>query len=75
MPCGTEDTLFHPKTFPSKGDPFKLTSVVKTAPPAGADGSHWHRYVITQGERDIIGYRQGSPQTVALAIEEIARSS
>ncbi len=71
MPCGTEDKLFHAKTFPPKGDPFKLISIEKTEPPTGADGSNWHRYVITQGERDIIGYRQGSQRAVALAIEEI----
>ena len=71
MPFGTEDTLFHAKTFPPKGDPFELISIEKTEPPAGADGSNWHRYVITQGESPIVGYRQGTQRNVRLAIEEI----
>ena len=63
--------MFHLKTFPPKGDPFELTSILKTEAPIGTDGNGWHRYIITQGESAIVGYRQGSQRKVKLAIEEI----
>jgi hypothetical protein len=63
--------LFHIKTFPPKGEPFELGSISSVAPPQGADGRNWRRYVITQGESAIVGYRQGTQQSVTLAIEEI----
>ena len=63
--------MAHSKTFPPKGEPFKLTSVLETGPPTGTDGSDWHRYVITQGESTIVGYRQGTRRNVTRAIEEI----
>ncbi len=52
-------------------EPFKLSSVLKEGPPAGAEGIDWHRYVITQGDNTIVGHRQGSTRGVTLAIEEI----
>jgi hypothetical protein len=55
----------------AKGEPFTLTSVLKEEPPAGTDGSDWHRYVITQGGNTIVGHRQGSTRSVTLAVEEI----
>ncbi len=55
----------------AKGSPFKLTSILKERPPAGAEGIGWHCYVITQGDNTIIGHRQGSTRTVTLAVEEI----
>jgi len=63
--------LFHTKTFPPKGEPFEFGSISDTEPPPGTDGSDWRRYVITQGESTIVGYRQGPQQSVKLAIEEI----
>jgi hypothetical protein len=57
-----------------ENEPFKLTSILKEGPPAGADGISWHRYVITQGENTdntITGHRQGSTRSVTLAVEEI----
>ena len=63
--------MFHSKTFPPKGDPFELTSILKTEAPIGTDGNGWHRYIITQGESSIVGYRQGTQRKVKLAIEEI----
>ena len=53
------------------GEPFKLGSISDAEPPPGTDGNHWRRYVITQGERTIVGYRQGPQQSVKLAVEEI----
>ena len=52
-----------------KGEPFKLSSVLKEGPPAGAEGIGWHRYVITQGDNTIVGHRQGSTRSVRLAVE------
>jgi len=54
-----------------KGEPFKLTSILKEEPPTGAEGIDWHRYVITQGDNTIIGHRQGSTSSVRLAVEGI----
>ncbi len=54
-----------------KGEPFKLKSIRKEQPPAGAEGIDWHRYVITQGGNTIVGHRQGSTRGVTLAVEGI----
>ncbi len=54
-----------------KGEPFKLTSILKEEPPTGAEGIDWHRYLITQGDNPIVGHRQGSSSSVRLAFEEI----
>ncbi len=54
-----------------KSEPFKLKSIRKERPPAGAEGIDWHRYVITQGDNTIVGHRQGSTSSVTLAVEEI----
>ncbi len=54
-----------------KGEPFKLKSIRKERSPAGVEGIDWHRYVITQGGNTIVGHRQGSTRSVALAVEEI----
>ena len=55
----------------AKSKPFKLTSMRKERPPAGAEGIGWHRYVITQGGNTIVGHRQGSTSSVKLDVEEI----
>ncbi len=54
-----------------KGDPFEMTALAKTEAPAGAQGTNWYRYVITQGANTIVGYRQGSLRTVRNGIDEI----
>ncbi len=48
-----------------------LKSIQKEQPPPGAEGIDWHRYVITQADNTIVGYRQGSASSVRLAVEEI----
>ena len=53
------------------GEPFKLKSIRTERSPAGAEGVGWHRYIITQGGNTIVGHRQGSTRSVALAVEEI----
>jgi len=35
------------------------------------EGEDWHRYVISQGNNTIEGYRQGKPRAVKQAVEEI----
>ncbi len=54
-----------------KDESFTLKSIQKERPPAGAEGIGWHRYVITQADNTIVGYRQGSTRSVRLAVEEI----
>ena len=55
----------------AKGEPFKLTSILKEGAPTGAEGIGWHRYVITQGDNTVVGHRQGSTRSVTLAVKEI----
>jgi len=63
--------VIHRKTSPTQDGPFRAGPILKADPPAGADGTDWHRYEITQGESSIVGYRQGSQQNVREAVEEI----
>ncbi len=63
--------MVYQRLIVEKGEPFKLTSILKEEPPAGAEGIDWHRYVITQGGNTIVGHRQGSTRGVTLAVEEI----
>ena len=51
--------------------PYEIVSVRRTEPPPGAEGSDWHRYVITQGINTINGCRQGNLKAVTEAVEEI----
>ena len=53
---------------------FMLESIQQAQPPAGAEGSEWHRYVITQANNRIVGHRQGSTTSVTLAIEKMVLS-
>jgi len=56
---------------PGKDESFKLKSILKEEPPAGTEGIGWHRYVITQGHNTITGHRQGSLESVTVAVEKI----
>ena len=49
---------------------YSVESVRRTAPPPGAKGTDWHRYVIVQGRNTIHGYRQGNLKAVIVAVEE-----
>jgi len=51
--------------------PYGIASVRRSKPPSGADGSNWHRYVITQGDNTIYGFRKGNLDEVTLAVNEI----
>lgn len=50
---------------------YAITSITKSDPPDGAEGSNWLCYVIEQGNNCIRGYRQGSQAVVREAVEEI----
>ncbi len=63
--------MVYQRPIVGKGEPFKLKSIRKEEPPAGAEGIGWQRYVITQGNNTIVGHRQGSTRSVTLAVEEI----
>jgi hypothetical protein len=51
--------------------PYKILSVQRAEPPADAEGSNWHGYVITQGTNVIHGCRQGNLETVTGVVENI----
>ncbi len=63
--------MVYDRQLTANDHPFKLTSIVKEAPPTGAEGIGWHRYIITQGTNTITGHRQGSLEGVTVAVEEI----
>jgi hypothetical protein len=51
---------------------YEIVSIKRAEPPAGTEGSSWHRYVISYGGSDNIqGCRQGSLAVVTAAVEEI----
>ena len=52
-------------------EPYKLKSIMKEREPTGTEGIGWQRYVITQGTNTITGHRQGSLESVTVAVEEI----
>ncbi len=54
-----------------KTQPFKIIELTKTDPPEADDEREWYRYVISQGDKPIIGLRQGSKRSVKMAIEEV----
>ena len=51
---------------------YEIVSIKRAEPPPGAEGSNWHRYVISYGgSNNIQGCRQGSLSVVTGAVEEI----
>jgi hypothetical protein len=50
---------------------YRLVSIREARAPAGANGIEWHRYEIIQGPNTIVGYREGSIESVTTAVEEI----
>jgi hypothetical protein len=54
--------------------PFHLESITAVAAPDGASGKNWHRYVITQGDNEIVGHRQGTVTAVRSAVEAMVES-
>lgn len=55
-------------------EPFKVISVTKSAGPEGNDKKDWYRYVISQGNDPIIGFRRGTRQSVVAAAEAVVFS-
>jgi hypothetical protein len=54
-----------------KTQPFKIIELTKTDPLESDDEREWYRYVISQGDKPIVGMRQGSKRSVKAAIEEV----
>ena len=54
-----------------KTQPFEIIELIKTDPPEADDEREWYRYVISQGDKPIVGMRQGSKRSVKMAIEEV----
>lgn len=51
---------------------YEIVSVQRAETPPGAEGSNWHRYVISYGgSNNIQGCRKGSLDVVTGAVEEI----
>lgn len=50
--------------------PFKVDSVVRVAPPVGAEGV-WHRYIISQGTNKITGMRAGTLAEIVPLVDEM----
>jgi len=53
------------------GFDYRVASVTKVAPPTGAEGRNWYRYVLEGGHSPITGWRSGSLAEVT----EFAQSS
>ena len=58
-------------TASAQPEPFRLVSIERTDPPAGAAGKNWYRYTIRQGANAINGYLQGTSTGVKQAAEQI----
>jgi hypothetical protein len=54
-----------------KTKPFKIIELTKTDTPDAEDTREWYRYVISQGDKPIVGLRQGSKRSVKMAIDEV----
>lgn len=52
---------------------YEIKSIERVAPPSGAEGSAWCRYVIEQGNNVIRGYRQGYLKTVKGEVKELVK--
>lgn len=50
--------------------PFRVESITRTTPPAGAEGI-WHSYVISQGTNTITGTRAGDYAAVTVQLNEM----
>lgn len=53
------------------GEPYRLNSIAKAAPPVEGGPSNWYRYEITQGGNTIVGHRSGGLKAVTSAVEDI----
>lgn len=58
---------------PAEDHPFILDSVAQTASPVHPDETDWHRYVIHQGDNQIVGYRRGSEDSVRREVDLIVQ--
>jgi hypothetical protein len=51
-------------------NPFELISVDETKTPKGMEGDKWCKYIIKQGDNEIIGYSVGSARKVTKEAKE-----
>ncbi|MDG1462433.1 MAG: hypothetical protein P8R04_02595 [Gammaproteobacteria bacterium] len=51
-------------------NPFELISVDETKTPAGMEGDKWCKYIIKQGDNEIVGYSVGSARKVKKEAKE-----
>ncbi len=51
-------------------NPFELVSVDETKAPAGMEGDKWCKYIIKQGDNEIVGYSVGSARKVKKEAKE-----
>ncbi len=52
--------------------PYEIVLVQRVAPPLGAEGTFWYRYVIAfEGTNTLHGCRQGGLKAVTRAVEEL----
>ncbi len=63
--------MVYDRQLTANDEPYELKSILEEKAPAGTEGIGWHCYVITQGKNSIIGHRQGSLESVTVAVEEI----
>jgi len=52
-------------------DAYLLVSISRARSPIDADDRNWHRYVISQGQNQIVGHRSGTPDEARRAVEEL----
>jgi hypothetical protein len=52
-------------------EPCKIISVTKSDGPQGNNKKDWYRYVISQGNDPIVGFRRGTRESVVAAAEEV----
>lgn len=45
-------------------NPYTLTSVNKSSPPEGTEGSDWYRYIVERDSSTIVGCMRGTLQQV-----------
>jgi hypothetical protein len=56
---------------PQSSADYRMVSIHRADPPAGAEGSEWHDYVIIQGHNKISGCRKGTLASVTTDVEAI----
>ena len=48
---------------------FTIEIIEKSDPPSNMEGKNWYRYIISQGQRKITGFKTGTLQSVTEHVE------